>query len=105
VVAEERISIRGDLEIDGLTTIEEFAEKTGLTLPEGPYDTLAGYFMAQLGQLPSVGDVVEAHLAPTDFDDDEPAPVELQVSELDGRRAAVFIVRRLDEGTFSPVPH
>jgi putative hemolysin len=105
VVTEERISIRGDLQIDGLTTIEEFAEKTGLTLPEGPYDTLAGYFMAQLGQLPKVGDVVEAQLEPTDFDDEQPAPVELRVSELDGRRAAVFIVRRLDEGTFSPVPN
>ena len=38
--------------VDGLTTLDEFAEQTGLVLPEGPYDTLAGYFMAQLGQLP-----------------------------------------------------
>ena len=51
VVVEEVVSVRGDLVVDGLTTLEEFAEKTGLVLPEGPYDTLAGYFMAQLGQL------------------------------------------------------
>ncbi len=30
VVVEERISVRGDLLIDGLTTLDEFAEKTGL---------------------------------------------------------------------------
>ncbi len=42
VVVEERISVRGDLLIDGLTTLDEFAEKTGLLLPDGPYDTLAG---------------------------------------------------------------
>ena len=64
VVVEDRVSVRGDLVIDGLTTLDEFAEKTGLVLPEGPYDTLAGYFMAQLGQLPSVGDVVRGRASP-----------------------------------------
>ncbi len=66
VVVEEVVSVRGDLVVDGLTTLDEFAEKTGLVLPEGPYDTLAGYFMAQLGQLPQVGDVVQADVSETD---------------------------------------
>ena len=56
VVAAEEVGVRGDLVIDGLTTLEDFADKSGLVLPEGPYDTLAGFFMARLGQLPSVGD-------------------------------------------------
>jgi putative hemolysin len=66
-------------------------------LPDGPYDTVAGYFMAQLGQLPSLGDVVEAEVAanipaaPTNR-------LELRVSELDGRRASTFVVHRLDDG-------
>jgi putative hemolysin len=102
VVVEERISVRGDLLIDGLTTLDEFAEKTGLLLPEGPYDTLAGYFMAQLGQLPSIGDAVEVELSTSD-DEEEKAQVSLRVSELDGRRAADFVVRRLDEGDFKPM--
>ena len=97
VVVEERVSSRGDLVIDGLTTLDEFEEKTGLVLPEGPYDTLAGYFMAQLGQLPAVGDVVHAELTPADADSetDEPTRLELRVSELDGRRVAAIVVHRL----------
>ena len=102
VVVEERISVRGDLLIDGLTTLDEFAEKTGLQLPDGPYDTLAGFFMAQLGQLPSIGDTVEVELATSD-DEEEKAQVSLRVSELDGRRAADFVVRRLDDGDFKPM--
>ncbi len=102
VVVEERITVRGDLLIDGLTTLDEFAEKTGLILPDGPYDTLAGFFMAQLGQLPKVGDSVEVALMDRDLDDEEPAMIHLRVSELDGRRAADFVVRRLDDGDFKP---
>jgi putative hemolysin len=102
VVAEERIGVRGDLVIDGLTTLEDFAEETGLVLPEGPYDTLAGFFMARLGQLPSVGDAISLELASIDPADEEPAQVELRVSELDGRRAATFVVHRLDGKDFTP---
>ena len=35
VVVEERIGVRGDLVIDGLTTLDDFAEKTGLVLAAG----------------------------------------------------------------------
>lgn len=90
-------------DIDGLTTLEEFADNVGLVLPEGPYDTLAGYFMAQTGQVPSKGERIEVHLDPVGFvpeeDDDSSAAepnVELTVTEVDGRRAAWLRVRRLD---------
>jgi putative hemolysin len=97
VVAEHRVSERGDLVIDGLTTLDEFEERTGLSLPEGPYDTLAGYFMAQLGQLPSLGDVVETEVSVSGDDQEtSPARLQLKVSELDGRRASAFVVHRLD---------
>jgi putative hemolysin len=101
IVVEERVAVRGDLVIDGLTTLDEFAEKTGLVLPEGPYDTLAGFFMARLGQLPSVGDAISLELPSVDPTDEEPAPVELRVSELDGRRAATFVVHRQDGSDFT----
>jgi putative hemolysin len=101
VVVEERISLRGDLVMDGLTTLDDFAEKTGLVLPEGPYDTIAGYFMAQLGQLPNVGDLVEAEIASADSRVEELTRVELKVTELDGRRAARIVVHRQDGGAFS----
>ena len=102
IVVEERVAVRGDLVIDGLTTLDEFAEKTGLVLPEGPYDTLAGFFMARLGQLPSVGDAISLELASTDPREEELAQVQLRVSELDGRRAAAFVVHRQDGKDFTP---
>ena len=46
------------MEVDGLLNLDEFAEQTGLELPEGPYETVAGYVLAALGALPSVGDAV-----------------------------------------------
>ncbi|MGI3783433.1 MAG: hemolysin family protein, partial [Janthinobacterium lividum] len=55
VVQPERPGVRGNLTVDGLTTLEDFADLTGLSLAEGPYDTVAGFFMAQLGQLPALG--------------------------------------------------
>jgi putative hemolysin len=102
VVVEERIGIRGDLVIDGLNTLDDFAEKTGLVLPEGPYDTVAGFFVARLGQLPSVGDAISLELASVDPNDEELAQVELRVSELDGRRASAFVVHRQDGKDFTP---
>ncbi|MDP9239250.1 MAG: hemolysin family protein, partial [Actinomycetota bacterium] len=46
----------GPAEVDGLLNLDEFAELTDVTLPEGPYETAAGYVMSQLGSVPQVGD-------------------------------------------------
>jgi putative hemolysin len=104
VVVEERVSLRGDLEVDGLTTRDDFAEKTGFVLPDGPYDTLAGFFMATLGQLPEVNDVVHVEVATADEDEEEPASLELKVTEVDGRRASSILVRRTDGQELSMTP-
>ncbi|MFV0452750.1 MAG: hemolysin family protein [Propioniciclava sp.] len=82
-------------EVDGLTTLEQFGERFGFGLPEGPYDTVAGYVMAVLGELPRPGDSVEAVLPPAGADDGSPERVELTVTELDGRRASRLRLRRL----------
>ncbi len=90
--------------VDGLTTIEEFAEATGYILPDGPYDTVAGYFMAQLGELPQLGVNVTVQLHPVERagDGDEAVGFTLTVDELDARRAAWFTLRReVSEGTSS----
>jgi putative hemolysin len=94
VVVEERPTLRGNLVVDGLSTLDEFAEKTGYVLEEGPYDTLAGYFMARLGQLPAVNDHIEVEVESADGEA-EPTRLELRVTELDGRRAAQFVVQPL----------
>jgi len=89
----------GDLtDIDGLVTLEDFASDYGYILPEGPYDTVAGFVMARLGTLPKVGDACTVTLAAT------AGPwagrFELRVTELDGRRAAR--VRLIKLGTDQP---
>jgi putative hemolysin len=44
--------------IEGGVTIEEFAQRTGVELEDGPYETAAGYVVHRLGRLADVGDVV-----------------------------------------------
>ncbi len=48
-----------DHPVEAQLRLEEFEERTGVALPEGPYDTAAGWLVAQLGRLPEVGDVAE----------------------------------------------
>jgi putative hemolysin len=64
----------GEVEVDGLLNLSEFTEQTGVELPEGPYETAAGYVLAASGDLPAVGDSVQI------------AGRTITVTELDGRR-------------------
>ncbi|MFG1949754.1 hemolysin family protein [Micromonospora sp. NPDC048830] len=45
--------------VDGVLREDELAEQTGFRLPEGPYETLAGFLMARLGHIPMAGETVE----------------------------------------------
>lgn len=42
------------IHVSGVLRSAELAERTGFQLPDGPYETLAGFCMAQLGHVPSV---------------------------------------------------
>ncbi|HTT50817.1 MAG TPA: hemolysin family protein [Streptosporangiaceae bacterium] len=66
----------GAIEVDGLLNLDDFAEQTGIELPEGPYETVAGYVLATLGQLP------------TDHEKVEVSGHVLTVLQMDGRRIA-----------------
>ncbi|MCU1594988.1 MAG: hypothetical protein JWO12_2380 [Frankiales bacterium] len=73
----DSLRFRGEnVDADGLLNLDEVFEVTGVRLPQGPYETLAGFVMASLGHVPRVGEAVEA--------DDH----RLEVSELDGRRVS-----------------
>ncbi|GIE96377.1 hemolysin family protein [Paractinoplanes rishiriensis] len=45
--------------VDGLLREDELVEQTGFTLPEGPYETLAGFLLARFGHIPVVGESLE----------------------------------------------
>jgi CBS domain containing-hemolysin-like protein len=44
--------------VDGVLREDELYEQTGFRLPDGPYETLAGFLMARLGHIPAVGETV-----------------------------------------------
>ena len=84
-VAEEpaRALVDGDVEVDGLLNLEDFEDRTGLELPEGPYETVAGFVINELGRLPGVDESVVS------------LGRRFTVTELDGRRVArVRLTRR-----------
>src|SRR5208282_6573159 len=64
----------GEIEVDGLMNLDDFAELTGVQLPDGPYETVAGFLLAALGHLPEPGESTELDGS------------RLTVTELDGRR-------------------
>ena len=66
----------GPADVDGLLNLDDLAEQTGLRLPEGPYETAAGWVMWRLGRLPARGDVIRVD------------GWTVEVLDLDGRRAS-----------------
>ena len=64
---------------------DELEEITGLVVPDdGPYETLGGLVMAELGRIPAVGDAVEVE------------GVRLEVERMAGRRVEQLRVRRAE---------
>ena len=80
----------GPHEVDGLLNLDDFREVTGVQLPEGPYETVAGYVLAELGRLPVEGDTVEVEGRT------------LTVLELDGRRIARISVSSAPQPEVDP---
>jgi putative hemolysin len=45
--------------VRGALSIEEAREELGIDIPEGDYDTIAGYVLSVLGHIPSEGEAVD----------------------------------------------
>jgi putative hemolysin len=45
-------------QVDGGLSVEEARDELGIDIPEGPYDTIAGYVLSMLGHIPKVGESV-----------------------------------------------
>jgi putative hemolysin len=76
VADDQAAGTDGVVEVPGLLNLDEFAERTGCRLPDGPYETAGGYVLARLGRLAQVGDQVRA------------GESLITVVELDGRRVS-----------------
>jgi putative hemolysin len=85
----------GDIEVDGLLNLEDFTEETGITLPEGPYETVAGFVISRLGHVAEIDEHVEVDRH------------RLTVIECDGRRISKLrvspLLRERPEPVVSPV--
>ena len=57
---EDRVHVTsGSIEVDGGLILQEFESASGIALPDGPYETVAGFVIDRLGRVPHVGDRVE----------------------------------------------
>lgn len=75
--------VNGVATIEGGMTIEDFADLTGIELEDGPYETVAGYFLAHTGKMGEIGDVL-----PSDDGYD------MTVTQVDGRRIETLEIRK-----------
>ncbi|MCC3291165.1 hemolysin family protein [Arthrobacter sp. zg-Y1110] len=50
---------KGQLVVDGALILQEFERLTGVGLPEGQYETVAGYILERLGRMARPGDTVQ----------------------------------------------
>lgn len=75
---------RNWLTFPGILRPDELADRAGVTVPDdGPWETVGGFLMAELGRLPEVGDTVET------------AAGTFRIERLDGRR--------IDRVRFTPI--
>ncbi len=72
----------GDFEVDGLISLEDLSEETGIELPEGPYETASGFVMHYLGRIPVVNDIVGVN------------GVRITVLSMEGKRAGRLLISR-----------
>lgn len=72
----------GDFEVDGLISLEDLFEETGVELPDGPYETASGFVMNFLGRIPVEHDVVGVN------------GVRITVLSMEGKRAGRLLISR-----------
>jgi len=74
----------GDIEIDGLISLDELQETAGITLPEGPYETVSGFIMHFLGRIAVEHDVIRVN------------GVRFTILSMNGKRVGQILIARDD---------
>ena len=91
VAPEEAVTALGrdTFRMDAGMTISDINEELGLGIPEGDYQTLAGFILDRLGSIPEVGDMVEF------------ADLRIVIKAMEGVRIEEVELRRINGGTGS----
>jgi putative hemolysin len=82
---EDDVSIEartGDFEIDGLISLDDLRDQTGIDIPDGPYETASGFVMHFLGRIPVAQDVVSVN------------GIRITVLTMEGKRAGQLAISR-----------
>ena len=82
---EDEVSIEartGDFEIDGLISLDDLRDQTGIDIPDGPYETASGFVMHFLGRIPVAHDVVSIN------------GIRITVLTMEGKRAGQLAISR-----------
>ncbi len=72
----------GDFEVDGLISLEDLFDETGVEIPAGPYETLSGFVMHFLGRIPRLNDVIRVKGA------------RISVISMEGKRVGQLLISR-----------
>lgn len=72
-------------QIDGSMRVEEANEQMKLNLPQGDYETVAGFVLSRLGHIPKVGEQIRCH------------GLKLTVTEIKGMRLEKILIAREGE--------
>ena len=72
-----------DFEVDGLISVEDLRDDSGLDIPEGPYETASGFVMHFLGHIPREGDVASVN------------GIRITVLSMEGKRAGRLLISRV----------
>ena len=77
-----RESRTGEFHVDGLISIEDLLDQSGIEIPEGPFETVSGFVMHFLGRIPVVGDVVGVN------------GIQVSVLTMEGKRAGELLISK-----------
>ncbi len=78
--------------VDGRMSVDDVIDRLGIDLPEGEYVTLGGFLFNGFGHIPSEGEVLKVD------------GWELRVAEMEKRRIAKVVARRLKAPDPNPDP-
>lgn len=83
---EEEIQREGEnrFSVDGMASVDEISDLTGVQLPEGDYDTIAGLVMEHLGRIPKQGEHPHVKIK----------NLTMTVDEMDDRRIARITIEK-----------